>query len=128
MRIGELAQTAGTTAKTLRFYEDQGLLTAARTGSGYRDYGPEALARLDFIRRGRAAALTLAQIRQILQIRDSGTAPCEHVREVLGMRLTEVDRQIAELGRLRETVAQLHAATEAVEPETCQTDAICVYL
>lgn len=128
MRIGELAQAAGTTAKTLRFYEDQGLLTAARTGSGYRDYGPEALARLDFIRRGQAAALTLAQIRQILQIRDSGTAPCEHVREVLGMRLTEVDRQIAELGRLRETVAQLHAATEAVEPETCQTDAICVYL
>lgn len=128
MRIGELAQAAGTTAKTLRFYEDQGLLTAARTGSGYRDYGPEALARLDFIRRGRAAALTLAQIRQILQIRDSGTAPCEHVRELLGMRLAEVDRQIAELGRLRETVAQLHAATEAVEPETCQTDAICVYL
>ena len=44
------------------------------------------------------------------------------------MRLAEVDRQIAELGRLRETVAQLHAATEAVEPETCQTDTICVYL
>lgn len=129
MRIGELAQAAGTTAKTLRFYEDQGLLLpAARTASGYRDYGPETLARLDFIHRGQAAALTLAQIRQILQIRDSGTAPCEHVRELLGMRLAEVDEQIAELGRLRETIAQLRAAAEDVEPETCQAGEVCVYL
>lgn len=129
MRIGELAQAAGTTAKTLRFYEDQGLLLpTARTGSGYRDYGPEALARIDFIHRGRAAALTLAQIRQILQIRDGGTAPCEHVRDLLGMRLAEVDEQIVELGRLREAIAQLRAAAEDVEPETCQPGAVCVYL
>lgn len=129
MRIGELAQVAGTTAKTLRFYEDQGLLLpAARTGSGYRDYGPKTLARLDFIHRGQAAGLTLAQIRQILQIRDSGTAPCEHVRELLRVRLTEVDEQIAELGRLRETIVQLRAAAKDVEPETCQADAVCAYL
>lgn len=129
MRIGELAQAAGTTAKTLRFYEDQGLLLpAARTGSGYRDYGPKTLARLDFIHRGQAAGLTLAQIRQILQIRDSGTAPCEHVRELLRVRLTEVDEQIAELGRLRETIVQLRAAAKDVEPETCQADAVCAYL
>ena len=100
MRIGQLAQAAGTTAKTLRFYEDQGLLLpAARTGSGYREYGTETLARLDFIHRGQAAGLTLAQIRQILQIRDTGTAPCEHVRELLDTRLAEVDEQIAELKR-----------------------------
>src|SRR5690625_714985 len=129
MRIGELAQAAGTTTKTLRFYEDQGLLLpAARTGSGYRDYGPETLARLDFIHRGQAAGLTLAQIRQILQIRDSGTAPCGHVRELLGVRLAEVDEQIAELGRLRETMPQLRAAAEDVEPESWQAGAVCVYL
>ncbi|CAM2795886.1 heavy metal-responsive transcriptional regulator [Skermania piniformis] len=129
MRIGELAQAAGTTAKTLRFYEDQGLLLpAARTGSGYRDYGTEIFARLDFIHRGQAAGLTLAQIRQILQIRDTGTAPCEHVRELLDMRLAEVDEQIAELGRLRQTIAGLRTAAEQVEPETCQADAVCAYL
>ena len=129
MRIGELAQAAGTTAKTLRFYEDQGLLLpAARTGSGYRDYGTEIFARLDFIHRGQAAGLTLAQIRQILQIRDTGTAPCEHVRELLDTRLAEVDEQIAELGRLRQTIAGLRTAAEQVEPETCQADAVCAYL
>lgn len=129
MRIGELAHAAGTTAKTLRFYEAQGLLLpAGRTGSGYRDYGPEALARLDFIHRGQAAGLTLAQIRQVLHIRDSGTAPCEHVRALLDRRLAEVDEQIAELARLRETVAGLRVAAEEVEPETCQAGAVCAYL
>ena len=122
MRIGELAQAAGTTAKTLRFYEDQGLLLpAARTGSGYRDYGPETLARLDFIHRGQAAGLTLAQIRQILQIRDTGTAPCEHVRELLGMRL-ELERRAEEYfrGYAEEStgaVAELYRELAAEEVE-----------
>ena len=54
VRIGELAEAAGTTTKTLRFYEDQGLLPPAeRTAAGYRDYTPDALARVDFIHRGR---------------------------------------------------------------------------
>ena len=61
MRIGELAVASGTTTKTLRFYEEAGLLPAPeRTANGYRDYTPAALARLDFVRRGRTAGLTLA--------------------------------------------------------------------
>ena len=70
MRIGELAEAAGTTTKTLRFYEDQGLLPPAeRTPGGYRDYTTESLTRIDFIHRGQAAGLSLAQIRQVLDIR-----------------------------------------------------------
>lgn len=88
MRIGELAETAGATTKTLRFYEDQGLLPPAeRTPAGYRDYTLEAVARIHFIHRGQAAGLTLAQIKQILDIRDHGQAPCEHVRDLLDVRL-----------------------------------------
>ncbi|WP_313551213.1 heavy metal-responsive transcriptional regulator, partial [Corynebacterium sp.] len=96
MRIGELAERAGTTAKTLRFYEEQGLLPPTeRTPSGYRDYAPETVARIDFVHRGQAAGLTLAQIRQILDIRDGGHAPCEHVRDLLDVRLAEIEQQIA---------------------------------
>ena len=59
MRIGELAVASGTTTKTLRFYEEAGLLPAPeRTANGYRDYTPAALARLDFVRRGRTAVDT----------------------------------------------------------------------
>lgn len=52
MRIGEVADVSGTTTKTLRFYEGQGLLPLAdRTAGGYRDYSPDVVSRLGFIRR-----------------------------------------------------------------------------
>lgn len=98
MQIGELAKLANTSAKTIRFYEDSGLLPPpARTGSGYRDYGPEIVDRLRFIHRGQAAGLTLQKVRQILAIHDRGDVPCGHVRQVLDTRLDEVRAQIAEL-------------------------------
>lgn len=129
MWIGELAERAGTTAKTLRFYEEQGLLPPTeRTPSGYRDYAPETVARIDFIHRGQAAGLTLAQIRQILDIRDGGHAPCEHVRDLLDVRLAEIEQQIAQLSVLRDTIADLSQGAAHPDPETCSTDQVCRYL
>lgn len=129
MRIGELAATSGTTTKTLRFYERVGLLAPPdRAPSGYRDYDPEALRRLQFIRRGRAAGLTLAQIREVLDIRDAGTAPCNHVQQLLTDRLTNLDQQLADLHALRDTVAGLREAAATVEPASCHPAAVCRYL
>lgn len=129
MRIGELAEAAGTTTKTLRFYEDEGLLRPAdRTPAGYRDYGPEALARVGFIHRGQAAGLTLAQIRQILDIRDSGQAPCEHVQDLLDTRLADLEQQITQLLELRDTITRLRDQATQVEPDTCGADQVCRYL
>ncbi|GAB3485991.1 MULTISPECIES: heavy metal-responsive transcriptional regulator [Nocardioides] len=129
MRIGELAEASGTTAKTLRFYEEQGLLPAAeRTPAGYRDYTPDAVGRIDFIHRGQAAGLTLAQVRQILDIRDDGQAPCGHVQDLLDSRLADLDEQIAQLVALRETITQLRDQAATVEPETCSPDQVCRYL
>jgi DNA-binding transcriptional MerR regulator len=129
MRIGEFAEYAGTTAKTLRFYEDQGLLPQpARTSAGYRDYTPETAARIDFIHRGQAAALTLAQVRQVLNIRDGGEAPCGHVRELLDRHLAGVESQIAELVQLRDTVAELRDRAADPDPGSCASDEICRYL
>ena len=129
MRIGELTEAAGTTAKTLRFYEEQGLLPPAeRTAAGYRDYAPEAVARIDFVHRGQAAGLTLAQIKQILDIRDHGQAPCEHVRDLLDTRLADIEQQIAQLSALRDTIAALRDEASDPEPETCSPDQVCRYL
>jgi len=129
MRIGDLAAATGTTTKTLRFYEESGLLpAAARTRGGYRDYTNDAVARLDFIRRGQAAGLTLAQIRQVLQIRDDGQPPCEHVRDLLEQRMRNLDTPIAELRALRETIAKLHTAAAASDPDTCTPGQVCRYL
>ncbi len=129
VRIGEAAQAAGMTSKALRFYEEHGLLPAAkRTANGYRDYTGEAINRLDFIRRGRAAGLALAQIREILILRDAGRAPCTHVRDLLAGQLADLDAQIAELVALRTTVAEYHAIAAAADPEACDAERICSYL
>ena len=129
MRIGEVATAAGLTAKTLRFYEDRELLPAApRTANGYRDYGTETVTRLDFIRRSRSTDLTLAQIRDILSIRDAGQAPCMHVRDLLARQLGDLDSQIAELVALRSTVAEFHDAAAAADPAACDPERICSYL
>jgi MerR family Zn(II)-responsive transcriptional regulator of zntA len=129
MRIGELATTAGITPKTLRFYEDSGLLPpAARTANGYRDYGPAALSRLDFIRRGRAAGLTLAQIREVIDIRDAGEAPCHHVHQLLTARLSDIDRQIADLQTLGAALARQRDRAETADPATCAAETVCRYV
>lgn len=129
MRIGEAAAAASMTAKTLRFYEDRGLLpTAERTPNGYRDYSEETVTRLEFIRRGRTAGLALAQIREILHLRDAGRVPCQHVRELLSKELADLDTQIAELTALRAAVAGFHDAAAAGDPAKCDPELICSYL
>lgn len=129
MRIGETADAAGMTAKTLRFYEDRGLLPPTeRAANGYREYGQDSLSRLDFIRRARAVGLTLAHIQDILQLRDSGDAPCTHVRDLLAHRPVELDTRITELTALRATVADFYQDVAAADPARCEPDEICSYL
>jgi DNA-binding transcriptional MerR regulator len=126
MKIGELAKLTNISTKTIRFYEDAGLLPPpGRTASGYRDYGPETVERLRFIHRGQAAGLTLQKVRQILAIHDRGDAPCGHVREILHTRLDQVRAQIAELVAL-EGHLQTLLDRAAEDPPTDHDDsAVC---
>jgi len=129
MLIGETAAATGTTAKTLRFYQQAGVLPpAARTASGYRDYGPETRERVDFIHRGQAAGLTLAQIREILTIRNGGRPPCTHVCDLLTTQLAQIDEQINRLQNLKATVTTLRDNAARADPQTCHPDDICRYL
>jgi DNA-binding transcriptional MerR regulator len=76
MLIGALAKATGVPAKTLRYWEAEGLLPApARTDGGYRDYPVETADRVAFIRHAQSAGLTLRQIGEILAIRDDGHPP-----------------------------------------------------
>ncbi|MGH9187018.1 MAG: heavy metal-responsive transcriptional regulator [Acidimicrobiales bacterium] len=121
MRIGVGANEAGVPAKTIRFWEDEGLVPEpGRTSSGYRDYQPEAVERLRFIRQAQSGGLTLHQIRQILEIGDSGDAPCEHVGRVVADRLAEVERRIAELEDTRRHLRALARRAAAQDPADCE--------
>jgi MerR family transcriptional regulator, Zn(II)-responsive regulator of zntA len=129
MRIGELAAATGTTTKTLRFYDNIGLLSPTeRAANGYRDYGQDAVSRLNFIHRGRTAGLTLGQIREVIDIRDAGHAPCDHVHDLLSARLADIDQQIADLQELRATLTALRNDAEQADPSSCSAEAVCRYL
>lgn len=120
MLIGELARHAGTTTKTLRFYEDEGLLPEPdRTSSGYRDYPADALDRVAFIRDAQKSGFTLRQIGQVLDIRDGGKPPCEHVGQLIGQRLDELEQRIAELRQTRAHLEELAGRTRELDPADC---------
>ena len=117
MKIGELARRGGTTAKTIRFYEQAGLLPApARTPAGYRDYGPEFVDRLEFVRRAQAAGLSLREVRHVLAIADRGDAPCGHVVGILQARLDQVRATLAELAGLETHLSSLLDHAHTAEP------------
>lgn len=120
MRIGEVSRRVGVPAKTIRFWEDEGLLPQPdRTPAGYRDYGPAVLDRLGFIRHAQTAGLSLSAIRQVLAIRDDGEPPCVHVMELIARRLAEVDARLAELTRTRDQLVVLAARAAAQDPADC---------
>lgn len=126
MRIGELSQRSGVPATALRYYERAGLLDPPhRTASGYRAYGDVALERLAFIRAAQGVGLTLAEIRDIIAIREGGTAPCRHVVALLDERRAEVRSRIAELERLELELARIATEGRCVDPADCDPADVC---
>jgi MerR family mercuric resistance operon transcriptional regulator len=101
MRRGELAQQSGCNIETVRFYEKQGLLPAPpRTAVGHRDYAPEHLKRLTFIRRSRELGFTLDEVRSLLTLVDGSDWTCAEVRAMTLEHLADVRRKIADLQKL----------------------------
>jgi MerR family copper efflux transcriptional regulator len=126
VRIGELAERAGISAKAIRYYEQIGVLTPpTRTPSGYRDYDHAAHERLEFVRAAQAVGLTLGEIRQVIAFRDDGQTPCEHVAALLQRRAAEVDARIAELQQLRGELARLARRAATLDPKQCPPERVC---
>ncbi|MER6604181.1 heavy metal-responsive transcriptional regulator [Streptomyces rubiginosohelvolus] len=129
MRIGDLAAASGLTTKTIRFYEQTGLLPAPpRTPGGYRDYPGQTATRLVFIRDAQSTGLTLAEIRSVLALRDGGQAPCEHVTALIDQHLAGIERRLAELANAREALRCLARRAAATNPAACTEDGICTIL
>lgn len=126
MKIGELASASGVTTKTIRFYENEGLMPEPdRTPSGYRDYSLEHLARLQFIRRAQAAGLSLREAGQILTVYDRGEQPCGHVHTMLTERLDQVRAKIAELITLETHLQSMLDTATGDRPSTHDDSTVC---
>ncbi|MFE6687446.1 MerR family transcriptional regulator [Streptomyces sp. NPDC057743] len=112
--IGELAQQAGVTVKTVRFYSDRGLLPeAGRSTGGHRRYGPEALDRLRLIRSLRALDLPLPQVDRVLADGDSNADPDSALQDALADQLNALGTQLTALRWREAALHLLHDCTAA---------------
>ena len=103
LRAGELAREAGVSTDTLRHYERKGVLPKPRRSTnGYREYPPEAVARVLLIRRALAFGFTLDELASVLRARERGVAPCREVRALAAAKLAGVEAQLKELATLRD--------------------------
>ena len=109
MGIGALAKRASVGIDTVRYYERAGLLAPrARLPSGYRRYTDLELARLRFIRRAQALGFTLKEVRELLSL--SAQRDVGRVKRSAQAKLTDVERRIAELEKVRAALSKLIAA------------------
>lgn len=108
MNIGEAAGTSGVPAKTIRYYESIGLVPPAhRTESGYRTYDATDIERLRFIQRARSLGFSVRDVGRLLDLwRDRSRASAE-VKALATSHVEAIDRKIAELQSMRDTLRDL---------------------
>jgi DNA-binding transcriptional MerR regulator len=110
MQIRELSRRTGADPATIRYYEREGLLQPpARTASGYRRYGPEAVERLTFIRHCRSLDIPLRDVRRLLSLLDQRDASCDEINVLVDTQLEHVRQKRRELEALERQLGGLRA-------------------
>jgi len=126
VRIGDVATATGLETQVIRFYERKGLLPRpGRSPNGYRVYDASMITRLQFIRSGQGAGLTLAEIATILELRDDGDTPCAHVRALLTAKLRDVHTRQRQLNALEAELEGLLLSGDRLDPADCTDAQIC---
>ncbi|MFN8412075.1 MAG: heavy metal-responsive transcriptional regulator [Anaerolineales bacterium] len=109
MLIRELSKLTGISAKTIRFYEEKGLLPRPeRSANNYRSYSHDTVSRLRFISSARRLGFSVKDITEFLVIRDEATPPCRRALTALDARLAEIDHDIAVLQSMRAMLLHGH--------------------
>ncbi len=119
LRIGQLAQRAGVGVETVRFYEREGLISEPpRRPSGYRDYPPETVTRIVFIRRAKDLGFSLKEISELLELRVRPRRNCALVKRNADAKIGDIDSKIAALRRMRRALTSLTKACRERTPTT----------
>lgn len=110
--IGKAAQLTGIGVETIRFYERKGLIDQPPkpAAGGFRDYSPETINQIAFVRQAQETGFSLREIKELLSLRADPATDCAEVRDRARSKLEEVDRRMEQLGRIRDALEELIAA------------------
>lgn len=107
LTIGQLAKETGTHVETIRYYERQGLIAEPpRRASGYREFPPEYVERIRFIKRAQALGFTLREISELLALAD-GNPACKDIRKFTEEKIKVIKTRIRDLARIKEVLQDL---------------------
>lgn len=107
MNISEVGKRAGLPPKTIRFYEEIGLILPRRDTNGYRIFSDADLHRLAFLRRARALGFSVQECRQLLALYHDETRASADVKAIAREHLARIDQQLEELSQMRCTLTDL---------------------
>jgi MerR family mercuric resistance operon transcriptional regulator len=108
LTIGEVAKAADVGIETVRFYEREGLIPEpARRQSGYRQYPPDTVRRLRFIRRAKELGFTLKEIGELLDLRVDPQRTCADVRDLAKAKMADVEAKMLDLARIQAALTDL---------------------
>jgi len=120
MNIGKAAEAAGVSAKMIRHYEEIGLLpTAARTGSGYRQYGEREVSILRFIRQARRLGFPMQQIADLLGLWSNEGRASREVKSLAQAHLAALDEKMREIAEMKSALERLVAACQGDDDPHC---------
>ncbi|UZD89993.1 Cu(I)-responsive transcriptional regulator [Cognatishimia activa] len=107
MNIGDISDATGLPSKTIRYYEDIGLVIPKRASNGYRQFTESDLHHLRFLARARRLGFSIDSCRQLLSLYDKDDRESAEVRKLAVSHMQEIERKIAELNGMHETLAAL---------------------
>ena len=119
MNIGSASRKSGLPAKTIRYYEEIGLLTADRRLNGYRDYSDGDIRRLHFLHRARDLGFSIEECRQLLSLYDDDQRESSEVKALAEAKLQDIERRIAELTSLKKALHHLVAHCHGDDRPEC---------
>ncbi|WP_274423546.1 Cu(I)-responsive transcriptional regulator [Chelativorans sp. YIM 93263] len=119
MNVGEVARHSGLPAKTIRYYEEIGLIVPDREVNGYRSYSREDMHRLAFLKRARGLGFSIEECRQLLALYRDKSRASQQVRRIAISHVEAIEKKIAELQSMRTTLQTLIDACHGDDRPDC---------
>ncbi|MEL6922179.1 MAG: Cu(I)-responsive transcriptional regulator [Pseudomonadota bacterium] len=119
MNIGDAGRASGLPAKTIRYYEEIGLIAPERRSNGYRNYSQTDIHRLRFLQRSRSLGFTIDECRLLLSLYDDEDRASADVKALAEQKVRDIESKIAELQSLQRTLSALAQSCQGNDRPEC---------